>query len=71
MLVFSLIVKVYPDFVPSPFTEHRQNVRDARLRTARGAPRNRVVPAPAGGVRVSQCHCLGRSWVKEERFASV
>ncbi|CAK9025839.1 LETM1 domain-containing protein [Durusdinium trenchii] len=26
MLVFSLIVKVYPDFVPSPFTEHRQNV---------------------------------------------
>ncbi|CAE7030888.1 unnamed protein product [Symbiodinium sp. CCMP2592] len=26
MLVFSLILKVYPDFVPSPFTEHRQNV---------------------------------------------
>ncbi|CAE7755147.1 unnamed protein product [Symbiodinium pilosum] len=26
MLVFSLILKVYPDFVPSPFTDHRQNV---------------------------------------------
>ncbi|CAE7029084.1 letm1 [Symbiodinium natans] len=26
MLVFSLILKVYPDFLPSPFTEHRQNV---------------------------------------------
>mmetsp|Transcript_69461 Transcript_69461/g.165582 ORF Transcript_69461/g.165582 Transcript_69461/m.165582 type:complete len:577 (-) Transcript_69461:161-1891(-) len=26
MLVFSLILKVYPDFVPTPFTEHRQNV---------------------------------------------
>jgi len=26
MLVFSLIIKIYPDFFPSPFTERRQNV---------------------------------------------
>jgi len=26
VLVFSLIMKVYPDFFPTPFTERRQNV---------------------------------------------
>ena len=35
MLVFSLIVKVYPDFVPTPFTEHRQNAPRYELEARR------------------------------------